>query len=154
MKFKVIGIGQTAESDIDTLCQVFEKRLKHYCNLEINFLQVRKKQNKSDAAKEQESTLLLAKLKPSDFVVLLDEKGREYTSMEFANFIQKRMNAVTQEVVFLIGGPYGFSRQVEERANHRLSLSKMTFTHQMVRLFFLEQLYRAFTILKREKYHH
>jgi len=154
MKFKVIGIGQTAESDIDTLCQVFEKRLKHYCNLEINFLQVRKKQNKSDAAKEQESTLLLANLKPSDFVVLLDEKGREYTSMEFANFIQKRMNAVTQEVVFLIGGPYGFSRQVEERANHRLSLSKMTFTHQMVRLFFLEQLYRAFTILKREKYHH
>ena len=102
--------------------------------------------------KDKEGKLFLSKFQSNDFVVLLDEKGKSFTSVEYADFFQKRMNA-SQDLIFLIGGPFGFSKEIYDRANEKISLSKMTFSHQMVRLFFVEQLYRAFTIIKGEKYH-
>ena len=104
--------------------------------------------------KNEEAKLLLSKIDPTAFVILLDETGLQYTSDKFAKLIQEKLNTVTSELIFVIGGPFGFSDEMYKRANHQLALSKMTLTHQMVRLFFTEQLYRAFTILKGEKYHH
>ncbi|MGN6647953.1 MAG: 23S rRNA (pseudouridine(1915)-N(3))-methyltransferase RlmH, partial [Cytophaga sp.] len=108
----------------------------------------------SDVLKKEEEKLLFDRLQDSDQLILLDEKGSEFTSAEFAGFIQKKMNSVAGNLIFLIGGPYGFSETVYKRANGKIALSKMTFSHQMVRLFALEQLYRACTIIKGEKYHH
>lgn len=104
--------------------------------------------------KQKEGELLLKHLEPSDEVILLDEKGKSYSSVAFSEVLQKKMNSGIKNLVFIIGGPYGFSEDVYGRANGKVSLSAMTFSHQMVRLFFIEQLYRAFTILKNEPYHH
>ena len=104
--------------------------------------------------KSSEGKLILQSLDKSDYVVLLDEHGREYTSMQFADYVQKRMSSGVRRVVFVVGGPYGFSQEVYDRANDKLSLSKMTFSHEMIRLIFTEQLYRAYTILNHEPYHH
>lgn len=104
--------------------------------------------------KEKEADFILKQINRGDVVILLDEKGKEYRSAEFASFIEKKMIASTQRLVFIIGGPYGFDSSIEQRSNSKLSLSKMTFSHQMIRLFFVEQLYRAFSILKKEPYHH
>jgi len=104
--------------------------------------------------KEKEGELILKKISTSDFLVLLDDKGTEFTSLRFSNWIQKRMNSGLKQLVFVIGGPYGFSEAVYKRANQKVSLSKMTFSHQMIRLFFTEQLYRAFSILNNLPYHH
>lgn len=104
--------------------------------------------------KELEGEMLLQKLTPSDTVVLLDEKGREFTSVEFASYMQKQMASGRKRIVFIVGGPYGFSNQVYDRADGKISLSRMTFNHEMVRLFFIEQIYRAMTILRNEPYHH
>ncbi len=104
--------------------------------------------------KKEESKLILQQILPEDQLILLDEKGKEFSSAGFADFISKKQNASLKRLVFLIGGPFGFDATVYERANIKISLSQMTFSHQMIRLFFLEQLYRAYTILKGEKYHH
>ena len=104
--------------------------------------------------KTEEAKLILKELKPSDHLVLLDEKGKQFTSIEFSKFIQQKQNSGIKRLVFLIGGPFGFAEEVYERANFKLGLSTLTFSHQMVRLFFMEQLYRAYTILGGEKYHH
>jgi 23S rRNA (pseudouridine1915-N3)-methyltransferase len=108
----------------------------------------------TEVQKEKEGELILSKISKSDFVVLLDENGEDYSSTKFASWLQKRMNSGIKKLVFVVGGPYGFSKPVYDRSNRILSLSKMTFSHQMIRLFFTEQLYRAFSILKNLPYHH
>jgi len=155
MKIKLIVIGKTDDSYIKEGINIYLNRLKHYVNFEIIHLgdvKVGKKTNES-IQKEMESSLILSKLNKNDYVVLLDEKGIQYNSVEFSTYIQKRMNSGIN-VVFVVGGPFGFSQELYDRAQSKVALSKLTFSHQMVRLFFVEQLYRAFTILKGEKYHH
>ena len=104
--------------------------------------------------KEREADLIIKSLQPGDNIVLLDEKGKEFTSMQFSNYIEKKMHTVNKRLVFIVGGPYGFSQRIYEMASEKISLSKMTFSHQMVRVFFVEQIYRAFTIMNNEPYHH
>ena len=125
-------------------------------SLRLNWSPILKKVKNLDEnqQKQKEGELILNKLTASDFVVLLDENGKQLSSVGFSEFIQKRFNSGLKQVIFIIGGPYGFSNDVYHRADTKISLSKMTFSHQMVRLFFTEQLYRAFTILKNEPYHH
>lgn len=134
----------------------YEKRLRRYCSYER--LEIPNVKNAAALSKEElkirEGQLFMGKMSEGDQVVLLDEKGKMYGSTEFSEFLQARMNGGTKQLVFLIGGAYGFSDELHQRAQFKLSLSKMTLTHQMVRLFFTEQLYRAHTILKGEKYHH
>jgi 23S rRNA (pseudouridine1915-N3)-methyltransferase len=156
MKIKLLVVGKTDESYIIEGIDKYLKRLKHYINFEIITLPDSKQGSKLqiEKLKEEEGKLLLQKIETSDQVVLLDEKGKDLTSEDFAGFLQKKMNAGFPCLVFIVGGPFGFSPEVYKRANDQVSLSKMTFSHQMVRLFFTEQLYRAFTIIKGEKYHH
>jgi 23S rRNA (pseudouridine1915-N3)-methyltransferase len=156
MKIKLIVIGKTDEDYINEGIKKFIARLKHYVNFEIIVIPDIKQGSKLNIEKlrEEEGKLILQKLENSDHVVLLDEKGKNYSSEEFAGFLQKKMNSGLSNLIFIIGGPFGFSPEVYKRSNEQLSLSKMTFSHQMVRLFFTEQLYRAFTIIKGEKYHH
>ncbi|MDO4229637.1 MAG: 23S rRNA (pseudouridine(1915)-N(3))-methyltransferase RlmH, partial [Capnocytophaga sp.] len=134
----------------------YEKRLSHYVNFELQIISDIKntKSLTEDQQKNKEGELILKQLENSFDVILLDERGKEYTSVGFSEFLQKKMNIGIRQLVFVIGGPYGFSDELYARANGKLSLSKMTFSHQMIRLFFIEQIYRAFTILKNEPYHH
>ena len=155
MKIKLIVIGRTDESYLKDGITKYLERLKHYVNFEfiiLNDIKLGKKAN-IILQKEMEGKLILEKVNLNDFLVLLDENGEHFTSMNFSNYIQKRMNA-GNDLIFVVGGPFGFSEELYSRANAKISLSKMTFSHQMVRLFFVEQIYRAFTILKGEKYHH
>lgn len=125
-------------------------------NFEVSILELNAKMRKKTEAeqKQAEGELILSKIDPTTPFILLDERGKSYTSVKFSQFLQSEMNKGPKSIVFCIGGAFGFSDQVYQRANHKISLSEMTFTHQMVRLFFTEQLYRAFTILAGEKYHH
>ncbi|TXB65511.1 23S rRNA (pseudouridine(1915)-N(3))-methyltransferase RlmH [Vicingus serpentipes] len=155
MKIKLIVIGRTDETYLKDGITKYLERLKHYVNFEfiiLNDIKLGKKAN-IILQKEMEGKLILEKVNLNDFLVLLDENGEQFTSMNFSNYIQKRMNA-GNDLIFVVGGPFGFSEEIYSRANAKISLSKMTFSHQMVRLFFVEQIYRAFTILKGEKYHH
>ncbi|HBS85225.1 MAG: 23S rRNA (pseudouridine(1915)-N(3))-methyltransferase RlmH [Bacteroidetes bacterium GWF2_38_335] len=156
MKISLIVVGKTDDKNLSETVETYLKRLKHYIDFEYNVIPdiKNRKTLSQQEQKTKEGNLLISGLNNSDFVVVLDEKGKEHTSSEFAEFLKKRMNAGTKRLVFLIGGPYGFSDQVYERADYRFSLSKLTFSHQMVRLIFAEQLYRAFTIIKGEPYHH
>ena len=153
MNFRIIGIGKTTDQHIQRLCEDYLQRLKHYATVEVEFLDIKKKYSQADQ-KIVEGELMLSKIQKASIVVLLDETGKSISSKSFAAFVQKRLNAGSKEVIFLIGGAYGFSEEIYQRADFKIALSPMTFTHQMVRLIFLEQLYRAFTILKGEKYHH
>ena len=136
--------------------RIYENRLHHYFKYQRTEIpDLKNSKNLSfDQQKQKEAELILTKISPSDFVVLLDENGKEQDSVQFSKELNKWMNQSTAHVVFVIGGPYGFHASVYERANLKLSLSKLTFSHQMVRLFFTEQLYRAFSILRGEPYHH
>lgn len=156
MKIKVLAVGKTDDKYLQLLIEKYEKRLLHYVNFELEIIpDLRKARNRSfQEQKSLEGETILKRLDTSDQVILLDEKGKEFRSVEFARHLQKRMNAGTRRMVLVIGGPYGFSEQVYARADGKLSLSKMTFSHQMIRLFVVEQLYRALTILKNEPYHH
>lgn len=156
MKIKLLVVGKTDEGFILEGIDKYLKRLKHYISFEIIVLPDAKQGSKPniEKLKEDEGRMILQKIDAPDQVVLLDEKGKSFTSEEFAGFIQKKMNGGFSSLVFVVGGAFGFSEEVYKRANDQLSLSKMTFSHQMVRLFFTEQLYRAFTIIKGEKYHH
>jgi 23S rRNA (pseudouridine1915-N3)-methyltransferase len=156
MTIKLLGIGKTDNPALQNLTGVYIKRLGFYNRFEFEFLPDIKNAKNLDEnqQKQKEGELLLNKVTASDFVVLLDENGKQYSSEAFSEFIQKRLNSGLKQLVFIIGGPYGFSEDVYKRADAKLSLSKMTFSHQMIRLFFVEQLYRAFTILKNEPYHH
>ncbi len=134
----------------------YENRLKHYVKFELEVIpDLKNTKNLSETEqKEQEGQLILKKLNTSDALILLDENGKHYSSMEFSKYLQKKMNSGLKQLVFVIGGPYGFSETIYQKAQGKISLSKMTFSHQMVRLFVVEQIYRAFTILRNEPYHH
>ncbi len=156
MKIKLLTIGKTDDKNLISLIQTYENRLRHYIKFELEIIpDIKNTKNISEKEqKEKEGDLILKKLKTDDKLILLDEKGQEFRSIEFSRFMQKKMNSGMKQLVFVIGGPYGFSEQVYKKALTTISLSKMTFSHQMIRLFVVEQLYRAFTILKNEPYHH
>jgi len=156
MRILLLQIDKTQESYLEEGNQVYTKRLKNYATLETKTINVPKavRQRSLKEQKTEEARLILSHISTDDFLILLDENGKEMTSVEFSNFIMQKQNASVKRLVFLIGGPFGFDEQVYQRANFKLSFSRMTFSHQMIRLFFYEQLYRAFSILKGEKYHH
>jgi len=156
MKIKLLAIGRTDDKNLQVLIATYEKRLKHYIKFESEFIpDIKNVKNLSKKEqKEKEGELILKKLSPTDQIILLDEKGKEFSSVEFSKFLQKKMNSGIKQLVLVIGGPYGFSEKVYQKALGKISLSKMTFSHQMIRLFVVEQIYRAFTILKNEPYHH
>lgn len=155
MKITLLCIGKTDESYINTGIDIYIKRLKHYYKTELQVIADLKKASNLSAEerKRKEGEAILKQLDPSDRVLLLDEKGKNFTSREFAGQIEKIAVSGVKRVVFVIGGAFGFSDEVYNRANGKISLSKMTFSHQMVRIFFLEQIYRACTILNNEPYH-
>lgn len=155
MKITLLVVGKTTDSHIEILVQEYQKRLSHYVPFALQVIPELKntKALTMEQQKQAEGELILRTITPATDLILLDEHGKEYRSMEFADYIQKRMSS-GRDVVFVVGGPYGFSDAVYQRANGKISLSKMTFSHQMVRLFFVEQLYRAMTILRGEPYHH
>jgi 23S rRNA (pseudouridine1915-N3)-methyltransferase len=152
----VLQIDKTQESYLEQGIQLYQKRVDKYVRFLIHTIHVPKavRQRSTDEQKEAEEKLIARELKAGDYVVLLDEKGRRFSSRGFAGFLEKMMNAGTRRLVFVIGGPFGFSKSMIDQSTERISLSDMTFSHQMIRLLFVEQLYRAFTIVKGEKYHH
>jgi 23S rRNA (pseudouridine1915-N3)-methyltransferase len=156
MKVKLLMVGKTVQNYIINGFNDYQQRIVHYLPFETKVIPDLKKAKNFDIEQQKikEGELILNQLKNSDFVVLLDENGKELTSVNFAHWIEKQMVAGLKNVVFVVGGAYGFSASVSKRSNFKLSLSKMTFSHQMVRILFIEQLYRAMTILKREPYHH
>lgn len=156
MKIVFIVVGKTVDSHLQALASDYAKRIGFYVPFEVQLVpDLKNTKHMSEAEqKEREGELILKQLQVSDYLVLLDERGREFRSVDFAQYIQERMLASCKRLCFLIGGPYGFSDAVYQRSNAKVSLSKMTFSHQMVRVIFLEQLYRAMTILKGEPYHH
>lgn len=156
MKLSLMVVGETDDIALQGAIERYVGRLKHYCSFEVEVLKSPKQFKKFGQAelKVAEGKLILDNLSDQDFLVLLDEKGTEFASVAFSEKLQKWLNGGHKRLVFLIGGAFGFSDDVYQRANFKLGLSKMTLTHQMVRLFFTEQLYRAFTILRNEKYHH
>ena len=156
MKIKLILVGKTNAKYLVEGEKEYEKRLKHYTKFEeIIIPDVKQSRKLSESElKKKEGQLILAKLENSDRVILLDDKGKSHSSIEFAHFLQQKMNSGLKSLVFVVGGAFGFSDEVCQRANSKLSLSKMTFSHQMIRLIFKEQLYRGFSILRGEKYHH
>ncbi|GFD92311.1 MULTISPECIES: 23S rRNA (pseudouridine(1915)-N(3))-methyltransferase RlmH [Tenacibaculum] len=156
MKIKLLAIGKTDNKQLQQLIDEYQNRLKHYVKFELEIIpDIKNVKNLSEAQqKEKEGELILSKLQPTDQLVLLDDKGKQYTSVEFSQYLQKKMNSGIKQLVLVIGGPYGFSEAVYKKAQGKLSLSKMTFSHQMIRLFIVEQIYRGFTILRNEPYHH
>ncbi len=156
MTITFIQIEKTQDSYLNEGIEIYLKRLKNYCALDVITINVPKnvRQKSEKEQKSEEAILILKQLKPADFVVLLDENGKQINSVTFSKFINQKQVSGTKRLVFIIGGPFGFDELVYKRANDKLGLSLMTFSHQMVRLFFLEQLYRAYTILAGEKYHH
>lgn len=156
MKIVFLLTGKTDQDYARKSIKLFEERLKHYIPFEMVYLPELKNAGKmsEQEQKQREAALLEPWLKSENALVLLDERGREYTSEAFAAYLQKKMNSGIRNLVFVCGGPYGFDESVYKRVPERLSLSKMTFSHQMVRVFFVEQLYRAMTILRGEPYHH
>lgn len=156
MKIALVVIGKTDAGYFVEAINEYRNRLVHYIPFEMEVIpDIRNVRNLSELQqKEKEGELILKSLQPGDYLVLLDEKGKEFTSLQFSAYIEKKMHAVSRRLVFVIGGPYGFSEAVYKAAAEKISLSKMTFSHQMIRLFFVEQLYRAMTILNHEPYHH
>ena len=156
MKITLIVIGKTDDKHIQALMDDYSKRLGFYISFETEIVpDIKNAKNLSEAIQNKmEGEEILKRITLSETLILLDEKGKTHSSVDFSEFLQKKMNSGLKNLVFAIGGPYGFSDEVYARCNGKLSLSKMTFSHQMVRLFFIEQLYRAFTILRNEPYHH
>lgn len=156
MKITLLVVGKTTDNNINLLINNYLERLKFYTDFSIQVIPELKnaKNLRFEEQKEKEGELILKQVEDADEVILLDEKGKEYTSVEFSEQVNKRAIAGKRKIYFVVGGPYGFSQKVYNRANSLISFSKMTFSHQMIRLFFVEQLYRAMTIIKGEPYHH
>lgn len=156
MKITLLAIGKTNTKYLQEGIEQYIKRLSHYIPFEFRILPDVKttKGLTQEKQKEMEGQMFLNCIQSGDVVVLLDERGKEMTSREFSVYLDKKMVTVAKNLIFVIGGPYGFSQEMYNRANEKLSLSKMTFSHEMIRLFFIEQIYRAMTILKGEPYHH
>lgn len=156
MKAVLLTVGKTDINSIAIEIDKYTKKIGHYLPFSMEVIpDIKNKRNLSQAEqKQKEGDLILSKLHSTDYVVLLDEGGRLFNSNQFAQHIENKKNTIARKLVFVIGGPYGFSDAVKARANEKISLSKMTFTHQMVRMIFVEQLYRAMTILSNQPYHH
>ena len=156
MKGLLIVVGKTTDKRFEAITNEYLERIKHYIPFAIEVIPELKntKGLSQNEQKEREGELILKSLQAGDYVVLLDEHGSERTSVEFASWMQKKMAAGPKRLVFIVGGPYGFSDAIHKRGNEEVSLSKMTLSHQMVRMFFVEQIYRAMTILNGEPYHH
>ena len=156
MKITLLAIGKTNAKYLQEGIEQYTKRLSHYIPFELKILPDVKttKALTTDKQKEMEGEMFMSAILQGDWVTLLDERGKEFTSRDFASYIDKKMITIPKNLIFIIGGPYGFSKAMYDRANEKLSLSKMTFSHEMIRLFFVEQIYRAMTILKGEPYHH
>ena len=156
MECVLLCVGKTDRGEIHQLIEQYGQRLKHYTKFSIQIVDdIKNSKNLSEKMqKEKEGNALQKHLSPSDRIILLDEGGKQFSSIEFSNWINKQMTAGIKRLVFIVGGPYGFSPAMYALAQQKISLSPMTFSHQMVRLFFVEQLYRAHTILKNEPYHH
>ena len=156
MKILLFVIGKTDNSFFSEAFKEYQKRLSHYINFEyLEIPDIKNTKNRSvNQQKIKEGESFVKNISPGDYIVLLDEKGKEYTSSKFANYMEKKIQTVPKRLIFLIGGPYGFSEDIYNLANEKLTLSKMTFSHQMVRVIFIEQLYRAMTIINNEPYHH
>lgn len=156
MKITLLTVGKTDRDWVRQGLDIYVSRLKHY--IPFSIVEIPELKNVSSLTKEQirtrEGELILRNLRPTDDVILLDERGKEYSSVELAKILQDKINYTGKDIVYIIGGAYGFSEDVYRRADSRLSLSRMTFSHQMVRAIFAEQIYRAFTIMKGEPYHH
>jgi 23S rRNA (pseudouridine1915-N3)-methyltransferase len=155
MKIYFVNIGKTDSKELDSLIKKYELRLKKFLPFELDYIQIPKYTGKlkSNDLKSLEGMAILKKIEQADYVILLDEKGKQFSSNDFAQFLQRKMNTGIKSLMFISGGAYGFSEEVYKSAHETLSLSKMTTTHQLVRLFFTEQLYRAFTILNNHPYH-
>lgn len=156
MKLHLLVVGRTVDKHLDALIADYAARLKHYIPFELEVIpELKNAKALSEAQqKEREGELIRKSLREGDWLVLLDEGGREFRSVEFARYLEQRQSSVARRLVFVVGGPYGFSPSIYELAKEKISLSRMTFSHQMVRLFMVEQLYRAQTILRGEPYHH
>jgi len=156
MTIKLLAIGKTDSKTLQTLIDDYQKRLGFYIKFDFEVIpDIKKAKNLSEEQqKQKEGELILNRLQSTDRLFLLDENGKQYNSIDFSSFLQKQLNSGVKQIVFVIGGPYGFSQDVYNKSDGKLSLSKMTFSHQMIRLFFIEQLYRGFTILRNEPYHH
>ncbi|MDN3707556.1 23S rRNA (pseudouridine(1915)-N(3))-methyltransferase RlmH [Myroides ceti] len=156
MNIKLLAIGKTDNKSLQALIDDYTKRLSFYIKFDMEIIpDIKNAKNLSEnQQKEKEGEMILSKINTTDQLILLDENGKSFTSMGFSEELQKKMNSGIKTLVFVIGGPYGFSEEVYKKANGKISLSEMTFSHQMIRLFFIEQLYRGFTILKNEPYHH
>ena len=156
MNIKLIAIGKTDNKNLQALIDEYSKRLGFYIKFELDIIpDIKNVKNLSEnEQKVKEGQLILSKLVPTDQLILLDENGKEFNSVGFSDFLQKKMNSGIKTLVFVIGGPYGFSEEVYQKAQGKVALSQMTFSHQMVRLFVIEQIYRGFTILNNEPYHH
>ena len=155
MNIKLILVGKTEEKYLREGIEIFEKRLKNYVNFEMIIIPSLKetKSLSPQIVKEKEGELILKQVSKYDKIILFDEKGLEFTSMDYSVFLQKHMNAGVKNLCFVVGGAFGFSDEVYKKADQKVALSKMTFSHQMIRLLIVEQIYRAFTILKNEPYH-
>lgn len=156
MKLHLLVVGRTVDTHLNALITDYVSRIKHYIPFELEVIPELKNTKALSTAqqKEREGQLILKSLKEGDWVVLMDEGGKEYRSIEFADYLHRRQSSVSKRMVLIIGGPYGFSSEIYALAKEKLSLSKLTFSHQMVRLFLTEQIYRAMTILRDEPYHH
>lgn len=155
MKITLIVLGKTTLKEVKSVCEEYHKRVNRYMKFEEHVLDNSSiRLNEPDKIKEREGELILRKLAPTDYLILLDEKGKEFTSESYAAYIENLMLQSQKNICFVIGGAYGFSSDVYARANTKISLSKMTFSHQIIRILFAEQLYRAFTIIRKEPYHH
>lgn len=156
MNIRLIAIGKTDNKSLQTLIDDYIKRLSFYVKFDLEIIpDIKNAKNLSEAQqKEKEGELILSKISATDQLILLDETGKTFSSVAFSDYLQKKMNAGIKTLVFVIGGPYGFSDLVYQKAQGKVSLSEMTFSHQMVRLFVIEQIYRGFTILRNEPYHH
>ena len=156
MKITLLTIGKTEDKYLSEGIDIYLKRLKHYINFKISEIPELKgtKNLSREQQKSKEAELIFKIIQSTDHVILLDENGPQLSSKQFSTFLNKKMVGGLQHLVFIVGGPFGFSEEIYARSNEKISLSRMTFSHQMIRLFFTEQLYRAFTILKGEPYHH
>lgn len=156
MNIRLIAIGKTDNKDLQSLINDYTKRLSFYVKFDLEIIpDIKNVKNLSETQqKEKEGELILSKISATDQLILLDENGKTFSSVGFSDYLQKKMNTGIKTLVFVIGGPYGFSETVYQKAQGKVSLSEMTFSHQMVRLFIIEQIYRGFTILRNEPYHH
>tara|TARA_B110001450_G_scaffold246608_1_gene260820 strand:+ start:429 stop:896 length:468 start_codon:yes stop_codon:yes gene_type:complete len=154
MNIKLVVIGETNNKNLKVLTDQYIDKLKHYIKFDLIIIKDQKKKLPESIQIKKEGKKILSILKKNEFIILLDENGEHKSSVAFSKFIQKKLNSGIKTITFIIGGPYGFSSEIKSISNYELSLSKMTFSHEMIRLFFTEQLYRAFSILKNEPYHH